>query len=93
MFFPENETSRMQWVRGIAQTISLLTQQTTYVPDCAATHTVNMISGNQVPIRKAIDVPEVFRLCREMYCSYDRKSIMYKFGSKGLNQRTLEEYG
>ena len=32
-------------------------------------------------------------LCSRTYCCYDRKSNKYKFSSKGLNKRTLEDCG
>ena len=32
-------------------------------------------------------------LCRKTCCCYDRKSNKYKFSSKGLNKRTLEDRG
>ena len=32
-------------------------------------------------------------LCSKTYCCYDRKSNRYKFSSKGLNKRTLEDCG
>ena len=32
-------------------------------------------------------------LCSKTYCSYHRKSNKYKFSSKGLNKRTLEDCG
>ena len=36
---------------------------------------------------------EMICLCSKTYCCYDAKSDKYKFGSKGLNKRTLEETG
>ena len=36
---------------------------------------------------------ETLCLCRKTYCCYDRKSNKYKFSSKGLNKRTLEDGG
>ena len=36
---------------------------------------------------------EMLCLCSKTYCSYDRKSNKYKFSSKGLNKRTLEDCG
>ena len=32
-------------------------------------------------------------LCSKIYCCYDRKSNKYKFSSKELNKRTLEDCG
>ena len=32
-------------------------------------------------------------LCSKTYCCYDAQSDKYKFSSKGLNKRTLEENG
>ena len=32
-------------------------------------------------------------LCSRTYCCYDQKSNKYKFSSKGLNERTLEDCG
>ena len=32
-------------------------------------------------------------LCSKTYCCYDANSDKYKFSSKGLNKRTLEETG
>ena len=36
---------------------------------------------------------EMLCLCNKTYCCYDRKSNKYKFGSRGLNKRTLEDCG
>ena len=36
---------------------------------------------------------ELLCLCSKTYCCYDRKSKKYKFSSKGLNKRTLEDCG
>ena len=35
----------------------------------------------------------MLRLCRKTYCCYDSNSNKYKFSSKGLNKRTLEDCG
>ena len=32
-------------------------------------------------------------LCSKTYCCYDRKSNKYKFSSKGIKKRTLEDCG
>ena len=36
---------------------------------------------------------EMLCLCSRTYCCYDQKSNKYKFSSKGLNKRTLEDCG
>ena len=36
---------------------------------------------------------EMLCLCRKTYCSYDTNSSKYKFNSKTLNKRTLEDSG
>ena len=36
---------------------------------------------------------EMLCLCSKTYCCYDRKSNKFKFSSKGLNKRTLEDCG
>ena len=36
---------------------------------------------------------EMLCWCSKIYCCYDRKSNKYKFSSKGLNKRTLEDCG
>ena len=36
---------------------------------------------------------EMFCVCSKTYCCYDRKSNKYKFSSKGLKKRTLEDCG
>ena len=36
---------------------------------------------------------EMLCLCSKTYCCYDRKSNKYKFSSRGLNKRTLEDCG
>ena len=36
---------------------------------------------------------EMLCLCSKTYCCYDRKSVKYKFSSKGLKKRTLEDCG
>ena len=35
----------------------------------------------------------MFCLCRKTYCCYDRKRKKYKFSSKGLIKRILEDCG
>ena len=47
---------------------------------------------NQVCSRKSRCI-EMICLCSKTYCCYDAKSDKYKFSSKGLNKRTLEETG
>ena len=36
---------------------------------------------------------EMLCLCSKTYCCYDSKSNKYKFSSKGLNKKTLEDFG
>ena len=36
---------------------------------------------------------EMLCLCSKIYCRYDRKGNKYKFSSKGLNKRTLQDCG
>ena len=36
---------------------------------------------------------EMLCLCSKTYCCYDSNSIKYKFNSKSLNERTLEDCG
>ena len=36
---------------------------------------------------------EMLCLCSKTYCCYDEKSNKYKFSSKGLNERTMEDCG
>ena len=36
---------------------------------------------------------EMLCLCSKLYCCYDSKSDKFKFSSKGLNKRTLEDTG
>ena len=36
---------------------------------------------------------EMYCLCSKTYCCYDSKTDIFKFSSKGLNKRTLEESG
>ena len=36
---------------------------------------------------------EMLGLCSKTYCCYDSNSKKYKFSSKGLNERTLEDCG
>ena len=43
--------------------------------------------------KEEIRCSEMLCLCSKIYCCYDRKSNKYKFSSKGLNKRTLEDYG
>ena len=70
-----------------------------------ANATGNFLPGTCCSAHKKLDKrePELFKeefrcsemlcLCSEIYCCYDRKSNKYKFGSKGLNKRTLEDCG
>ena len=41
--------------------------------------------------KKEIRCSEMLCLCSKTYCCYDRKKNKYKFGSKGLNERTLDD--
>ena len=45
------------------------------------------------PFKDEFKCSEMLCLCSKAYCCYDRKSNKYKFGSKGLNQRNLEDCG
>ena len=36
---------------------------------------------------------EMLCLCSKTYCCYDSKSDIFKFSSKGLNKRTLDDTG
>ena len=36
---------------------------------------------------------EMLCLCSKSYCCYDKQTNKYKFSSKGLNKRTLEDCG
>ena len=40
--------------------------------------------------KEAFRCTEMFCLCNKTYCCYDSNSNKYKFSSKGLNKRTLE---
>ena len=82
----------MPCVGEVAQKLALPTQQAMFFPECVATHTRSTRRRNQVSLRKNLGVQECF-FCSKTYCSYDRKSNKYKFISKGLNQRTLEDCG
>ena len=50
-------------------------------------------------IRRSRDCSKQFRcteklcLCSKTFCCYDNKSDKFKFSSKGLNKRVLEDYG
>ena len=44
-------------------------------------------------IKEEFRCSEMFCLCSRTYCCYDRKSNKYKFSSKGLDKRTLEDCG
>ena len=43
--------------------------------------------------KEEIRCSEMLCFCSTTYCCYNRKSNKYKFGSKGLNKRTLEDCG
>ena len=43
--------------------------------------------------REEVRCTEMICLCSKTYCCYNAKSDEYKFSSKGLNKRTLEETG
>ena len=44
-------------------------------------------------IKEEFRCSELLCLCSKTYCCYARKSNKYKFSSKGLNKRTLEDSG
>ena len=50
----------MQCACGKLQRLSLPTQQTTFIPECAATHTRNTIGEKLVSLRKKLDVHDCF---------------------------------
>ena len=43
--------------------------------------------------REEFRCTQILCLCSKTYCCYDRKSNKYKFSSKGMNKRTLEDCG
>ena len=43
--------------------------------------------------KEAFRCAEMLRLCSKTYCCYDKQTNKYKFSSKGLNKRTLEDCG
>ena len=45
------------------------------------------------PIKEEFRCAEMLRLCSKTCCCYDQKSNKYKFSSRGLNKRTLEDCG
>ena len=45
------------------------------------------------PFKEEFRCTKMLCLCSKTYCCYDRKSKKYKFSSKGLNKRTLEDCG
>ena len=55
-FCLKSETSRMRFIRKIAQTLSLPLQHTIWFRECVATHTRNTIGVNQVSLRKMLEV-------------------------------------
>ena len=54
-------TRPVEWkcIQQIAQTLSLPTQLTTSFPECAATHTSNMMKRNQGSLRKSLDLQKI----------------------------------
>ena len=51
----------------------------------------NMISGSRDFSKKNLGAQKC--LCSKTYCCYDNKSDKFKFSSKGLNKRVLEDSG
>ena len=43
--------------------------------------------------KEEIRCAEMLSLCSKAYCCYDKQTNRYRFSSKGLNKRTLEECG
>ena len=52
-----------------------------------------MINENLVFSKSSFNCTEMLCLCSKTYCCYDSNSNKYKFSSKGLNKRTLEDCG
>ena len=74
----KSETSGMQCVWEIAQTLFLPMQQTVSFPECVATHTGERIRGNQVSLGKNLDVQKC--------CVYSLKPIV------AMIERVTSEY-
>ena len=58
---------------------------------CAAQK--NIDKGEPGLFKEEIRCSEIMCSCSKTYCCYDRKTNKYKFSSKGLNKRTLEDCG
>ena len=50
----------MRCVRDVAQTLLMPMEHTVCLSECVATHTRNMIRGNQVSLRKILDLQKCY---------------------------------
>ena len=74
-----------------AMTILLRIPVVTFSHTRAVKSTRSMTRESQVFLKRSS--AEMLCLCSKTYCCYDAKSDKYKFSSKGLNKRTIEDCG
>ena len=93
MFYsPKIDTSGMQCVREIGQTLSLPTQQTLFSRNVLNTHKKhNKIEPSL--FEEEITCTEMLSLCSKTCCCCGRRRNEQKFSSESLNKRTVEDWG
>ena len=92
LLFLKNGLNETSYVVKIAMITLLRMLPTTFFRELALVPTRSMIRESRVSSKKSLDVQKCC-LCSKTYCCYDKQTNKYKFSSKGLNKRTLEDCG
>ena len=77
----------------IAETLSRQTQIRISFLQQFAISKKNMMTGNRNFSNQNFQTTEMLCVYSKNYCCYDNKTDKFKFSSKGLNKRVLEDYG
>ena len=90
--FPASEQNGLKSEARTVETTSEQMQKTTFSHNCCSKHKKH---DKREPglFKEEFRYTEMYCLCSKTYCCYDSKSQKYKFISKGLNKRALEDSG
>ena len=90
--FPASEQNGMKRKAKTFQTISEQMRKTNFPRTCCSKHKKHDKRDPGL-VREEFRCTKTVCLCSKTYCCYDIKSQKYKFSSKGLNTRALEDSG
>ena len=91
LFFPKNELNGTNYVLKIALKTLLRMQPTIFFPrTCCNAHKKH---DKREPglFKEEFRYAEMLCLCSKTYCCYDKQTNKYKFSSRRLNKRILED--